>query len=40
MHGGSFERAALPNYTKALNENEFAFRGLLLGREIAALAPM
>lgn len=40
MHGGSFERGALPNYTKALNENEFAFRGLLLGREIAALAPM
>jgi len=40
MHGGSFERGSLTNYAKALNENEFAFRGLLLGREIAALAPM
>jgi flavorubredoxin len=40
MHGGSFERAALPNYAAALTENEFAFRGLLLGREIAAIAPM
>jgi len=40
MHGGSFERAALPNYAKALTKNEFAFRGLLLGREIAAVAPM
>jgi len=40
MHGGSFELGSLSNYTKALNENEFAYRGLLLGREIAALAPM
>src|SRR5437763_14025943 len=40
MNGGSFERGLLPNYSKALNENEFAFRGLLLGREIAAIAPM
>ena len=40
MHGGSFERAALPNYANALKENEFAYRGLLLGREIAAIAPM
>jgi hypothetical protein len=34
MHGGSFQRAALPNYAAALAENEFAFRGLLLGREM------
>ena len=40
MHGGSFERSALANYADALTENEFAFRGSLLGREIAALAPM
>ena len=40
MHGGSFERTALTNYTDALNQNEFGYRGLLLGREIAKLAPM
>lgn len=39
MHGGSFEQTALPQYTKALRENEFAYRGLLLGREIAKAAP-
>ncbi len=39
MHGGSFERVALPNYTNALNQNEFSYTGRLLGREIA-LAPM
>ena len=40
MHGGSFQRRALPHYATALQENEFAFRGLLLGREIAKVAPM
>jgi len=40
MHGGSFQHDALPNYATALQQNEFAFRGLLLGREIAKVAPM
>ena len=40
MHGGSFERKSLGNFATALKENEFAFRGLLLGREIASVAPM
>jgi len=40
MHGGSFERSAFPNYAKALRENEFAYRGVLLGSEVANLAPM
>src|SRR5213075_1465587 len=35
MHRGSFEQNALPNYGGALRENEFAYRGMLLGREIA-----
>jgi flavorubredoxin len=40
MHGGSFEQRAFPNYIKALRENEFAYRGMLLGREIAKVAPI
>lgn len=40
MHGGSFEQSAFPNYASALRENEFAYRGMLLGREIAKVAPM
>ena len=40
MHGGSFQRSSLPNYASALKNNEFAFRGTLLGREIAKAAPM
>jgi hypothetical protein len=40
MHGGSFEQDAFPNYARALRENEFAYRGMLLGREIAKVAPM
>ena len=40
MHGGSFQREQLPRYTKALRENEFAYNGRLLGREIAKAAPM
>src|ERR671918_933455 len=40
MHGGSFEQSAFSNYAKAPRENEFAYRGMLLGREIAKAAPM
>ena len=40
MHGGSFEQNAFANYTRALRNNEFAYRGMLLGREIAKVAPM
>jgi hypothetical protein len=40
MHGGSFRKDDLPRYARALRENEFAYRGMLLGREIAKAAPM
>jgi len=40
MHGGSFRRDAFPRYARALRENDFAYHGLLLGREIARVAPM
>lgn len=40
MHGGSFKREQFPRYIKALRENEFAYNGMLLGREIAKAAPM
>jgi flavorubredoxin len=40
MHGGSMKRDTLSQYVTALKENEFAFRGSLLGREIAKAAPM
>ena len=40
MHGGSFEQDGFRNYAAALRENEFAYRGMLLGREIAKVAPM
>jgi len=40
MHGGSFEQSAFGNYARALRENEFAYRGLLLGREVVKAAPM
>jgi len=40
MHGGSFQQSSLANYVTALRDNEFAFRGSLLGREIAKAAPM
>jgi flavorubredoxin len=36
MHGGTLTRAALPPYAAALREQEFAYRGLLLGREVEA----
>jgi len=38
MHGGTLTRAAVPAFNQALREHEFAYRGLLLGREIAAPA--
>jgi flavorubredoxin len=34
MHGGSITGEALPAYIKSLRENEFAYEGKLLGREI------
>jgi hypothetical protein len=34
MHGGTLTREAAPAYVRALREEEFAYRGLLLGREI------
>ncbi len=34
MHGGTLTRASLPYYLAALRQQEFASRGLLLGREI------
>ncbi len=40
MHGGSFESSAFGNYATTLRENEFAYRGMLLGREVAKAAPM
>jgi flavorubredoxin len=39
MHGGTLTRDALPGYVKALREQEFGYRGMLLGREIGAAAP-
>ncbi len=34
MPGGSFTAIDLPAYTTALREHDFAYRGLLLGREV------
>jgi flavorubredoxin len=34
MHGGSLTREALPYYVRALREQDFAWRGMLLGREL------
>jgi flavorubredoxin len=39
MHGATIKGEALPYYTTALREHEFAYRGLLLGREVGAPAP-
>jgi flavorubredoxin len=39
MHGATIKGQALHYYTTALREHEFAYRGLLLGREVGALAP-
>ena len=38
MHGGSLTGEALPYYNRALQEQEFAYNGLLLGRDINAVA--
>ena len=34
MHGGTLTRQALPSYLDALRREEFAYRGLLLGRQV------
>ncbi len=34
MHGGTLTRASLPYYMAALREQEFAYRGMLLGRAL------
>jgi flavorubredoxin len=38
MHGGSLTGQALPHYNRALRDHEFAYRGMLLGREVVAPA--
>jgi flavorubredoxin len=38
MHGGTITAGALPSYTRALREQDFAYRGSLLFREIEAAA--
>jgi flavorubredoxin len=38
MHGGTIAGEALPYYTKALREHEFAYRGSLLFREVGVPA--
>jgi flavorubredoxin len=37
-HGGTLTSDVLPAYNKALREDEFAYSGLLLGREVGAAA--
>lgn len=39
MHGGTLTKDALPHYVSALRTQEFAYRGMLLGREVATPAP-
>jgi flavorubredoxin len=39
MHGGTLTRDAAPAYVKALREQDFAFEGKLLGRELPLPAP-
>jgi flavorubredoxin len=34
MHGGTLTRAVLPHYISALRTQEFAYRGMLLGRQV------
>ena len=36
MHGGTLTGDVLPSYNRALREHDFAYRGLLLGREVGA----
>ena len=38
MHGGTLTGEALPSYVRALREKEFAYNGMLLGRELQAAA--
>jgi flavorubredoxin len=38
MHGGTLTGDVLPAYNEALRENEFAYNGLLLGRDINDVA--
>ena len=38
MHGASLTGDALPHYNKALREQDFAYNGILLGRDINAVA--
>jgi hypothetical protein len=37
MHGATIKGGALPYFTSALRDREFAYSGMLLGREIVAL---
>jgi len=36
MHGGTLTRDSLPYFVRALREHDFAYNGMLLGREIGA----
>jgi flavorubredoxin len=36
MHGGTLTRESFPSYVRALREQDFAYQGMLLGREVAA----
>jgi flavorubredoxin len=38
MHGGTLTREAVPAFNRALREQEFGYRGILLGREVGAPA--
>jgi flavorubredoxin len=38
MHGGTLKREAVPAFNQALREHEFGYRGMLLGRQVAAPA--
>ena len=38
MHGGTLTREAVPAFNQALRDHEFGYRGMLLGRELAAPA--
>jgi hypothetical protein len=39
MHGGTLTRDSLPYYTRALREQDFGYRGILLGREVDVPLP-
>jgi hypothetical protein len=36
MHGGTLTSESLPYYVRALREHDFAYAGMLLGREVDA----